>query len=62
MKALKLFLHVCLILSLAGTNLGLAQNKTQLQNKKKKLQNDINYTTSLLKKNKKKQDASLKQI
>jgi septal ring factor EnvC (AmiA/AmiB activator) len=39
-----------------------AQNKTQLQNKKNKLQKDINYTNQLIKKNKKNQDASLQQI
>lgn len=39
-----------------------AQNKTQLQNKKKKLQQEINYTNSLIKKNKKKQENSVKQI
>lgn len=40
----------------------LGQNKTQLQNKKKKLQKDLNYTQSLLKKNQKNQQASVKQI
>jgi len=40
----------------------LGQNKTQLQNKKKKLQKDINYTQSLIKKNQKNQQASVKQI
>src|SRR5688572_12092085 len=41
---------------------GYGQTKSSLQSKKKKLQNDINYTNTLLKKNKKKQDASVKEI
>lgn len=51
-----------LFLSMIDGGLLYAQNKTQLQSKKKKLQKEISYTNQLIKKNKKKQDASLKQI
>lgn len=54
--------YICLILSLGFGPILHAQSKTTLQNKKKKLQKDINYTNTLIKKNKKKQDASMKQI
>jgi len=49
-----------LVLYLSGISYG--QNKSTLQNKKKKLQKEINYTNTLIKKNKKKQDASVEQI
>lgn len=62
MKFTKFIICLFLFASIgSGINL-YAQNKTTLQNKKKKLQKDINYTNSLIKKNKKKQDASMKQI
>jgi septal ring factor EnvC (AmiA/AmiB activator) len=62
MKALKYMIQIFLILGFVSASTGYAQNKTQLQNKKKKLQKEINYTNQLIKKNKKKQDASLQQI
>jgi septal ring factor EnvC (AmiA/AmiB activator) len=62
MKSLRYIAYFSLLIALAlGSTLS-AQNKTTLQNKKKKLQKDINYTNTLIKKNKKKQDASMKQI
>ncbi len=62
MKAVKYTIHIGILLCLALSSVAYSQNKTQLQNKKKKLQKDINYTQSLIKKNKKNQDASLQQI
>lgn len=55
---------ICIIITLSGMMASgiYAQNKTQLQNKKKKLQQEINYTNSLIKKNKKKQESSVKHI
>ncbi len=51
-----------ILLCISTFQLSYSQSKTQLQNKKKKLQKEISYTNELLKKNKKKQDASSKQI
>ncbi len=62
MKAIKYIVFIYLSMGLVFGSHLYAQNKTQLQNNKKKLQKEINYTNTLIKKNKKKQDASLKQI
>jgi septal ring factor EnvC (AmiA/AmiB activator) len=62
MKMARYILYISLFCGAFFTSILHAQNKTQLQNKKKKLQKEINYTNTLIKKNKKKQDASLKQI